>query len=537
VPFTDLLGIEESPKFSPDGKLVAFQWNGPGKDNQDIYIKQVGRGEQPFRLTTDPADDKSPVWSPDGSEIAFVRVSGETATIYTVPSLGGVERRLYESRAALLGGGLSWAPDGRSLAFPEKSAVESPARIYLLPLDTRQKIPLTSPPPEIWGDFTPEFSPDGRRVAFVRVSSFATADIWIQPVSSGEATPLTHKNYEDISRPSWTADGSEVVFAARQVLFRVLFTGGVPQAIPGIGENVSDPAICGNHMVFTQYSTSQSRIWRMRGPNYKGKDRSSAPLLVSTRWDSGPDYSPDGKKLTFNSGRSGFSEIWTSGSDGSKPEQLTYLRVVTDSPHWSPDGRRIVFGCTPAEYEEIFILGADGGTPQRLMNEKSQGELPTWSRDGRWIYFASNRSGAYQVWKVPSGGGQAVQITREGGFYAVESFDGETLYYTKPGRQSHDTGPIWKVPREGGKETSVMEREILFLDWALRPEGIYFSAKSGRKYMIDFLGFQSGKITPFFQEETPNKRAFLTISPDGEWFAYVQGLPQESDLMLVENFR
>jgi dipeptidyl aminopeptidase/acylaminoacyl peptidase len=122
VPFTSLPGNEVAPRFSPDGRLVAFQWNGPAKDNWDIYVKQVGRGE-PLRLTTDPAADSAPVWSPDGSEIAFVRVSGEAAAIYAMPSLGGAEGKLYESRAALFGGGLSWSPDGHWLAFPEKRAV------------------------------------------------------------------------------------------------------------------------------------------------------------------------------------------------------------------------------------------------------------------------------------------------------------------------------------------------------------------------------------------------------------------------------
>jgi dipeptidyl aminopeptidase/acylaminoacyl peptidase len=275
----------------------------------------------------------------------------------------------------------------------------------------------------------------------------------------------------------------------------------------------------------------------MQGPNYRGKDRSAAVILPSTRADYLADYSPDGNRLTFASTRSGFFEIWISGSDGSKPVQLTNLRKFSSTPHWSPDGRRIVFQCRLEEDGDIYVIDADGGIPRRLTNEKSQEDVPSWSRDGRWIYFSSNRSGSFQIWKMPSEGGKAIQITKGGGFCSVESFDAKLLYYIKPGKHGHSNGPIWKVPREGGQETPVLDREIQFASWALRLEGIYFSTMNGKKYLLEFLSFQTGKITPLYQEETPNPRWLLTVSPDGEWFVYSEYPLRESDLMLVENFR
>jgi hypothetical protein len=138
---------------------------------------------------------------------------------------------------------------------------------------------------------------------------------------------------------------------------------------------------------------------------------------------------------------------------------------------------------------------------------------------------------------MPSEGGKAVQVTRGGGFYAVESFDGKMLYYMKPGRRELIYGPTWKIPTEGGEETLVLDREVHFANWALRPEGIYFSTSKDKKYTIEFLSFQTGKVTLIYQQETSNYRSCLTISPDGQWFLYDDFPPGESDLMLVENFR
>ena len=65
IPLTTYPGREQQPSFAPDGNSVAFSWNGETEDNWDIYVKLIGPGS-PQRLTSDPAMDLSPAWSPDG---------------------------------------------------------------------------------------------------------------------------------------------------------------------------------------------------------------------------------------------------------------------------------------------------------------------------------------------------------------------------------------------------------------------------------------------------------------------------------------
>ena len=127
TPFTTDGGYKSNAQLSPDGEKVAYEWR------QDIYVKPVGPGTRLIRLTDHEAYETYPVWSPDGRRIAFVReLSATGAAIYTVPALGGQERKLIDLSG--LGSfsslpALSWSPDGDWLAFSERPSVKAPSRI------------------------------------------------------------------------------------------------------------------------------------------------------------------------------------------------------------------------------------------------------------------------------------------------------------------------------------------------------------------------------------------------------------------------
>lgn len=115
IPVTSLPGSEVDPSLSPDGKWVAFAWDGESGDNFDIYVKQLDVGAGHVRLTTDAAEDRVPAWSPDGHWLAFVRRSGRNAVAIVVPSSGGAEQPLAGITGLM--SGLSWTADGKSLLF------------------------------------------------------------------------------------------------------------------------------------------------------------------------------------------------------------------------------------------------------------------------------------------------------------------------------------------------------------------------------------------------------------------------------------
>ena len=131
------MGEKYSPSLSPDGKQLAFAWNGGNGRVFSIYVKLIGT-EEPLRLTKQESVDYNPVWSPDGRYIAFCRIQKGETGIYIVPTLGGAERKVrdthWEEREFYevfwYFGRLSWSPDGKLLAFSDRTSVNEPTSIF-----------------------------------------------------------------------------------------------------------------------------------------------------------------------------------------------------------------------------------------------------------------------------------------------------------------------------------------------------------------------------------------------------------------------
>jgi Tol biopolymer transport system component len=548
VPFTTFPGRENWPVFSPDGEQIAFTWDGTTGDNFDLYVGLVGGGE-PLRLTTHPGIDNSPAWSPDGKQIAFTRFYQGQSAIYTISALGGSERKLLQLglESAKLGHYpmVVWSPDGRSLAFLDKSSPQEIPGIFLLSVETLEKRRLTLPPAQYVGDWWPAFSPDGKTVAFVRQIDEWRSDIYFVSVDGGEPRRLTLDSTW-LQGLDWTPDGGSIVFLsyrgdAHLGLGRIPASGGMPQPL-AVGADVvwsltgiSPPSISreGHRLAFVQ-SFDDSNIWRIEVPGSAGRANSATRLVSSTQCESGPQFSPDGKRIVFESIRSGVQQVWVCDSDGTNPIQLTSHGAST--PRWSPDGRHIAFVSRPEGHEDISVMSAEGGSPRRLTTDPANDAVPSWSRDGQWIYFSSNRSGTRQVWKAPAKGGQAVQVTKHGGYAAFESPDGHVLYYAKL-----ESAGLWRMPVDGGEERLVLDQlqAGYWGAWAVTDKGIYFiNPEAKPRATIEFFSFATRRITrvAVLVREPVNWFSNLAISPDGRWILYTQLDQSGNDIMLVENF-
>jgi Tol biopolymer transport system component len=148
------------------------------------------------------------------------------------------------------------------------------------------------------------------------------------------------------------------------------------------------------------------------------------------------------------------------------------------------------------------------------------------------MYFTSKKSGRDEIWKMPSGGGPAIQITHNGGAGSEQSPDGKWLYFGK----DDGAGSIWKMPIDGGPEQQIAD-SLFRTNFAVTSRGIYYmtSPDFARKSALKFYNFATAATTTILSIGQPEFG--LDVSPDGRYLAYDQIDNPGSVLMLIDNFR
>jgi Tol biopolymer transport system component/DNA-binding winged helix-turn-helix (wHTH) protein len=546
APVTSYVGVEGGPAYSPDGSTIAFHWNGSAGEAFDIYVKRIG-DESATRLTTDPADDLNPAWSPDGRMLAFLRrQSGYQASVMLMSRDGGLERRLTTISANE--STLSWSADGRwivySNAYPDYSRrrpVE--AGVMAVEVGSGRTIAVTHPGPLTLGDTSPELSPQGRRLAFVRGVSAANGDIHLldldenmQPIGQPKRLTFDRAN---VSSLTWDPNGASLYFVSNRsnqssasTLWRLsLDEGQSSQPIslgPSRAEGVAVSPI-GDEIVFAHRTVSEN-LWRLELPGEPGGEVRAKRITHSTSGNRQPALSADGRSLAFESRRSGLGEIWMSNADGSNPRQVSFFNGPSaGTPQWSPDGRRLAGDARLDGSGDIFVLDVADGVHRRLTSHHGDDIVPSWSRDGRWVNFASNRTGRYEVWRTPADGGDPIQVTRQGGFHARESVDGAMLFYAK----SITETSLWRVPVEGGKEELVLDSLGEWSNFVPVERGLfYFAPPVERRTTLFFYDFATRESRQICTVDAW-LNAGVTANRDGTMVIFSQPEPPQSDLMAL----
>jgi len=550
VPLTSDPGAVMEPSLAPNARQVAYVWNGEAQDNFDIYVRMLAGGA-PLRLTTDPADDYSPAWSPDSATIAFLRrTSAGTAAVVLVPVLGGVERKIAELFVAGWphwgrGPSLAWSPDGKWLVAPGSRGPNEPDMLLRISPATGEMRPLASLPPKMWQHMAPAISPDGRTLAFSRMVAWGRSELCLLALSqdllpAGEVRRLETGATWNAS-PAWLPDGRSLVFSTGSVLAphleRIAVSGsGRAERLAGIGTDGWTPSLAraddGRVRLAYMHHYESVNIWR------SALDGSGPPvrLIASAHWSFEPAWSSDGKRIVFISDRTGDSELWVTDAGGRQPQQWTFLKQPRlGGPRWSPDGRRIAFTVPGDRPPPMYLIDAPGAVPKLVPGADGSGYLE-WAPDGRAIYFSANRGAHTEIWKIAPEGGEAVQVTHGGGGLPAVSSDGRFLYYAKGGA-APDERHLWRAPLGSGSAEKVLD----YVDaYSLSDAGIAFKyyrpgAKPAGPY-LEMFRFATGK-TERLPDPRQSLRYGIALSRDGRYLLHAQADYAVSDLMLVEGFR
>ena len=537
VPLTSLPGLVCATTFSPDGSQVAFNWDG-GNADWNLYVKVIGN-EKTLRISHLRQWFGGMSWSPDGQSIAVVKTTPELSGVYLVSPIGGAERKVANRRGGWFDNGneVSWSPDGKKLAMLDDVG-DSPSiqsvQLFMLSLNTLERTPVRTGCNVV---ATPAFSPDGDYLAWVCVDNGSSNSIHILRLKDGKSTELL-RQADSIGGIAWARDSKRIVFSSPWRIGDLweisLDQPNLAQRLP-FGHDAFHVAIspARNRLAYAQMHAN-TNIYRA---NLLGLDAPPQKVVTSSREQVSPSVSPDGTHIAFQSNRSGRDEIWVSDADGSNAKQLSSFGILTTgNPRWSPDGKLIAFDSRAGGEANIYLVDPLGGVPRKLDIDIHGNSQPEWSHDGKWLYFDNGEDArSPSVWKVSSGGGHAIQIARSEAFIPRESPDGKYVYFNRKGQ-------LWRVQPDGAAEEKVTGMPGLGGSgeaWFPASLGIYFMNWDKPKPEIDFFDLTTRQVSTIVAVGTypPEWSGSLPVSSDGKWLYFSQVDEYSSDLMLVENWQ
>lgn len=504
---------------APDGQEIVFDLLG------DLYLLPIAGGEA-RALTSGPAWDMQPRFSPDGARIAFTSDRDGGDNVWVMGRDGKEPQAVSEEDFRLLNNPV-WSPDGEYLAarkhFTSTRSLGA-GEIWLYHRSGGQGLQLNEKPNEQKDLGEPAFSPDGRYVYFSQDSTAGEVFEYGKD-SNGEIYTISRIDREageietvidgpgGACRPTPSPDGLSLAFVRRERFQSKLF--------------VHDLKSGRNLMVYDRLDRDLQEIWAIHG------------VYASFAW------TPDSRALVFwAGGKIRRLELATREAREipfhvRQPHRIKEpLRFPVEvSPasfrtkalrfaQVSPDGSRVVFEALG----HLYTKDLPAGEPRRLTAQNEHFELyPAWSRDGESIVYVSwddEALGAVRMARASGGEGRVV--TPEPGRYVepVLSPDGATVVYRKLegdsvlGRLWSKEPGLYRVASAGGEPKRIHLTGV-------RP---HFGPAPDRVYFLDALDWNSRFLRSLKLDETePRTHAHsevateMQISPDGRWLAFVEG--------------
>src|SRR5271170_6602825 len=438
---TSAPGDELYPKFSPDGKWIAF--TGEYDGNPDVYVISAEGGE-PKRLTFHPSNDIVLGWTPDGKNILFRsdRFSsslGRATRLFLVSPQGGTAHPLPVPRGELT----SFSPDGTKIAYLETSQEfrtwkryrggwSLPIAIYDLKKNTYEELPKT---PGM--DMFPMWH--GNSIYFISDRD-GIMNLYSYDLASKQTKKLTDYQEFDIKWPSLGPES--IVYENGGLLYEYNLGTGKTRDLPivvraediearpefkSVGDNIGSAAL----------SPSGSRaVVEARGNIFTVPAEHGSVRTLTTEHSSihelSPAWSPDGKWIAYLSDKSGEYEIYTRPQMGGEETRITSDgKIYRYAVAWSPDSKKLAYW---DKSNQLWYVSIDDKKPV-LVDASDYGLIAdaSWSPESLWLaYSRTHRRGANDVFLYSLSTKKITEVSA--GFYndnnPVFDANGKYLYFT-----------------------------------------------------------------------------------------------------------
>ena len=433
-------GDELYPRFSPDGKWIAF--TGQYDGNNDVFVVPAGGGE-PVRLTYHPSNDMVLGWSPDGRVLFRSNRSSDLPDferLFLISPSGGVPEMLNLPRASLV----SFSPDGRRLAFNYTSQEfrtwkryrggwKSPIAIWDLDKKSYEALPTTEAM-----DMFPMWH--GNAVYFISDRD-GVMNLYRTDLATKQTTELTHYAEYDIKWPS--LGDAAIIYENGGLLFAYDLGANEARPIPIVVASDETAARAEFKPVgaaigwFDISPTGVRGLVEARGDVFTLPAEHGAPRNISATPEAhelNPVWSPDGKWIAYLSDRTGEWELYLQPQLGGDVVQVTKDGADTRylyNPSWSPDSKKIAYSDKKLR---LWVVDIDTKQPVLVDTAEYNTRMAaSWSPDSLWLAYTKplNGSGKEFIFLYSTAEKKVTRVSE--GFYddanPVFDPDGKYLYF------------------------------------------------------------------------------------------------------------
>ncbi|CAN5149977.1 hypothetical protein BH20ACI2_BH20ACI2_22810 [soil metagenome] len=410
---------------SPDGKYFAYVEL--GNDSARLWLQQVGESS---RIETVDLSGRivGITFTPDSSAVYYLASrKGDTMnSLYRVGSLGGVPTRILTD----LSSPVSFSPDGNEIAFVRVHPDNGLTHLLVAASDgSRERVLLSRAATEKFQP-NPAWSPDGKQIAIGLYSyekSIGVCSMVGIDLSGDTIKPLSNEKWDSCDRTAWLGDGSGLVFIGtkfkeavttrRDQVYHLSMTSGDARRLTNSGNRheVWSLGVTNANEILALPFNRVSQIWSLE----TGADSQTAKRITTGQSDGrgGIESLPDGSIFYLARMGDGFGIFRTNVGDVRDSKAIA-ADPTMEELRASPDGRFLVFAAKVVDgYAHLFRVDPDGSNRQQLTFGESVQSDSTVSPDGRWIVYASHfldgDRARYSLQKIPSEGGDPVLLLNE----------------------------------------------------------------------------------------------------------------------------
>ncbi len=396
-------GMYGNVALSPDATRVAYVKADLNKETNDLWVMDLATGSE-VQMTSGQAREgaNSPVWSPDGSQLAYTALRGGTFAVYRRRANGeGAEELLY--RLPGIAFPTDWSADGKYLSLSWGDLGGS--TLSALPLDgtgERKPVEVFRSPKQLQGG---RISPDGRLIAYVSNES-GKNEVYVRPFAPGEGAaavsggPWQISEQGGLGMTSWRKDGKEFYFMAADRSIMVVTVNTLPAVEFGKPKVLFHPAdaIAATPGIATISTDGERVVIAVPPPQLRQLtifDRTGKVVRTvgePSQFVMQPHFSPDGTKLAYmkQDAKTSDVDIWTYDLEAGKEYAVTRDNWPENAPIWSPDGKRVFYASTRDRYAGIYRKNWDGTGEEEMLFRYTPGAgmvLTDSSPDGKFLTF------------------------------------------------------------------------------------------------------------------------------------------------------